>query len=57
MGFISANGAPMEYEGEYGPLAFTNIDILKLNILCRDVEGMYYSQYYHQVMFNHLYLK
>ena len=41
MGFLSANGAPREYHGEYTPSAFTNIDSVKSNIRVRDLEGIY----------------
>ena len=41
MGFLSANGAPREYHGEYTPSAFTNIDGVKSNRLGRDVERMH----------------
>ena len=40
MGYISANGAPGEYHGDYTPLAFTKIYSVKSNILVRDVERM-----------------
>ena len=45
MGFLSANGAPREFHGEYTPLAFTHIDSVKSNILWRDVERMCGGQF------------
>ena len=40
MEFISANGAPRVYHGEFTPSALTNIDSVKSNIVGRDIERM-----------------